>query len=55
MYMSQVIIKIETIQRLEKITGQHIIRGGDKIINIALDIMQEKIQKMETNHACKSM
>jgi len=40
--MTQVIVKIETIQRLEKITGQHIIRGGDKIINKALDILEER-------------
>lgn len=45
--MTQLIIKLETIQRLEKITGQHIIRGGDKIINIALDVMQNKIQELE--------
>lgn len=45
--MTQLVIKIETIKRIEEITGQHIIRGGDKIINIALDIMQNKIQELE--------
>ena len=48
--MSQLIVKLETIQRLENITGQHIIRGGDKIINIALDVMQKRIQELEKNH-----
>ncbi len=47
--MTQLVIKIETIHRLEKITGQHIIRGGDKIINKALDVMQNKIQELENN------
>lgn len=45
--MTQLVVKIETIKRLENITGQHIIRGGDKIINIALDIMQTKIKELE--------
>jgi len=40
--MTQLVIKLETIQRLEKITGDHIIRGGDKILNKALDILEER-------------
>ena len=47
--MSQLIIKLETIQRIEKIAGQHIIRGGDKVINIAIDIMQKRIQELENS------
>lgn len=47
--MTQLVIKLETIQRLEKITGKHIIRGGDKVINIALDVMQKRIQELENN------
>ena len=39
--MTQLVVKFETIQRLEKITGKHIIRGGDKIINEALDILED--------------
>lgn len=45
--MTQLVIKILTIHRLETITGKHIIRGGDKIINEALDILQNKIQELE--------
>ena len=40
--MTQLKVKIETINRLEEITGEHIIRGGDKIINKALDILEKK-------------
>ena len=47
--MTQLVIKLETIKRLEEITGQHIIRGGDKIINIALDVMQTRIIELENN------
>jgi len=43
--MSQLLIKSDTIRRLEKITGQHIIRGGDRIINEALDILENKIRE----------
>lgn len=42
--MTQLVIRIETIQRVEKITGKHIIRGGDKIINEALDILEKKVK-----------
>ena len=41
--MTQILIKSNTITRLEKITGQHIIRGGDRIVNEALDILENKI------------
>ena len=40
--MTQLKVKIETIRRIERITGQHIIRGGDKIINEALDILETR-------------
>ncbi len=43
--MSQLLIKSDTITRLEKITGQHIIRGGDRIVNEALDILENKIKE----------
>ena len=46
--MTQLVVKLETIQRLEKITGKHILRGGDKIINEALDILEE-IQRSEAS------
>ena len=42
--MPQLVIKIETIRRVEEITGKHIIRGGDKIINEALDILEKKVE-----------
>lgn len=43
--MSQILVKSDTITRLETITGEHIIRGGDKIINLALDILENKIKE----------
>lgn len=45
--MTQLLVKTETLRRLESITGKHIIRGGDRIINEALDIMQTKIKELE--------
>jgi len=48
--MSQLIIKPETIKRIEEISGQRIIRGGDKVINIAIEVMQKRIQELEKNH-----
>ena len=47
--MTQLVIKLDTIHRLEGITGQHIIRGGDKIINKALDVMQNRIHELESS------
>lgn len=44
--MSQIKVSFETIERLEKITGKHIIRGGDKIINEALDILEKKYRDL---------
>ena len=45
--MSQLLVKPKTISRLEEITGEHIIRGGDKVINLALDILQNRIKELE--------
>ena len=39
--MTQLVIKDSTLDRIEKITGKKIIRGGDKLINEALDILEE--------------
>jgi len=38
--MTQLVIKNQTIERIEKITGKKIIRGGDRLINEALDILE---------------
>jgi len=47
--VTQLKVKIETIRRIERIAGQHIIRGGDKIINQALDVMQKRIVELEND------
>ena len=38
--MSQVILKDQTIERIKKITGKKFIRGGDRLINETIDILQ---------------
>ena len=45
--MTQMVVKLDTILRIEKITGSHIIRGGDKVLNEALDILEKRIQELE--------
>ena len=40
--MTQVIIKNRTIERIEKITGKKFIRGGDRLINEVMDILQKR-------------
>jgi len=39
--MAQIIVKDNTIDRIEKITGRKFTRGGDKLINELIDILQE--------------
>ena len=43
--MAQVIIKDKTIDRIEAITTKKFIRGGDRLINEALDLLEGKIVK----------
>ena len=38
--MTQIIMKIPTMERIERITGKKFIRGGDRLINEALDKLQ---------------
>jgi len=40
--MSQIVIQYSTIDRIEKITGKKLLRGGDKLINEAIDILESK-------------
>jgi len=39
--MHKFLVTDETIDRLEKIVGYKILRGGNKIINEALDILEK--------------
>ena len=39
--MTQTIIKDQTIERIEKITGKKFIRGGDKLINEVIDKLEK--------------
>lgn len=39
--MPQIIIQNSTIERIERITGKKLLRGGDKMINEALTILEE--------------
>jgi len=39
--MAQILIRDSTIDRIEKITGKKLLRGGDKMINEALNILEE--------------
>ena len=39
--MTQIVISYSTIDRIEKITGKKLLRGGDKLINEALNILEE--------------
>lgn len=38
--MAQVIVKDQTINRIESITGKKFTRGGDRLINEMIDILQ---------------
>ena len=38
--MAQIVIRNSTIDRIEKITGKKLLRGGDKMINEAIDILE---------------
>jgi len=38
--MTQIVIQNSTIDRIEKITGKKLLRGGDKMINEAIDILE---------------
>ena len=40
--MSQFVIHDETIQRIEKIIGRRFFRGGDRAVNLALDVLEGK-------------
>jgi len=42
--MAQLKIQDSTINRIEQITGKKLLHGGDKMINLAFDILQEKIK-----------
>ena len=39
--MAQLLVKDRTIDRIEKITGKKITRGGDRLINEAIDILED--------------
>jgi len=41
--MAQLLVKDRTIDRIEKITGKKITRGGDRLINEAIDILEGTI------------
>jgi len=45
--MHQIVIKTSTIDRLEKITNEKLLRGGDKAINNALTTLEKRIQELE--------
>jgi len=38
--MTQIVISYSTIDRIEKITGKKLLRGGDKLINETIDILE---------------
>lgn len=40
--MAQIQIKDQTIDRLEKITRKKFTRGGDRLINEAMDILERR-------------
>ena len=40
--MAQIVIRNSTIDRIEKITGKKLLRGGDKMINEAMDILESE-------------
>ena len=40
--MAQIILQNSTIDRIEKITGKKLLRGGDKMINEALNLLEAK-------------
>lgn len=41
----QLVVHYSTIDRIEKITGKKITKGGDKLINEALDILERANQE----------
>ena len=41
--MTQIVIQNSTIDRIERITGKKLLRGGDKLINEAIDILEGAI------------
>ena len=43
--MTQLVVHYSTIDRIEKITGKKITKGGDKLINEALDILERANQE----------
>jgi hypothetical protein len=43
--MAQIVITNETIERLESISGKKFSRGGDRLINEAIDILQRKVEE----------
>ena len=43
--MTQTIIKDQTIERIEKITGKKFIRGGDKLINEVIDKLEQQHER----------
>jgi len=45
--MTQTIIRDATIKRIETLIGRKWFRGGDRAINEAIDLMQEKIKELE--------
>jgi hypothetical protein len=40
--MAQIHIRDQTINRIEAITGKKFTRGGDRLINEAIDILEKK-------------
>ena len=43
--MTQLVVHYSTIDRIEKITGKKITKGGDKLINEAFDILERDNQE----------
>ena len=43
--MTQLVVRYSTIDRIEKITGKKITKGGDKLINETLDILERTNQE----------
>jgi len=42
--MAQIVVKDETIDKIEKITGKKFTRGGDRLINEVIDILERSRQ-----------
>ena len=45
--MAQIVVKDQTIDRIEKISGKKFTRGGDRLINEVIDILQRR--KVDVN------